>query len=136
MLSIGGIVFLLACVFGTFIVTGGAIGPLMGSMPFELLTIGGAAIGVLVAGNSMHDLKHTLGDFKKIIKGSQFHQTDYVDLLCLLFFLVKLAATKGSMALERISKRPARARYSSIFRKSSPINTPPIWFATICGWWE
>jgi chemotaxis protein MotA len=100
MLSLGGIAFLLACVFGTFVITGGAIGPLMGSMPFELLTIGGAAIGVLVAGNSMHDLKHTLADFKKIIKGSQFHQTDYVDLLCLLFYLVKLAATKGSMALE------------------------------------
>jgi chemotaxis protein MotA len=100
MLSIGGIVFLLACVFGTFVITGGAIGPLMGPMPFELLTIGGAAVGVLVAGNSMHEIKHTLGDFKKIMKGSRFHKTDYVDLLCLLFFLVKLAATKGSMALE------------------------------------
>ena len=100
MLSIGGIVFLLACVFGTFIITGGAIGPLLGSMPFEFVTIGGAAIGVLVAGNSMHDVKHTLADFKKIIKGSRYHKTDYVELLCLLFFLVKLAATKGAMALE------------------------------------
>jgi chemotaxis protein MotA len=100
MLSLGGIGFLLACVFGVFVVTGGAIGPLMASMPFELLTIGGAAVGVLVAGNSMHDVKHTLSDFKKIIKGSQFHKIDYVELLCLLFYLVKLAATKGSMALE------------------------------------
>jgi chemotaxis protein MotA len=100
MLSLGGIAFLLACVFGTFIITGGAIGPLLGSMPFELVTIGGAAVGVLVAGNSMHDIKHTLGDFKKIIKGSRFHKPDYVDLLCLLFYLVKLAATKGAMALE------------------------------------
>ena len=50
------------------------------------------------------DKDPTLADFKKIIKGSQFHQTDYVDLLCLLFYLVKLAATKGSMALEAISE--------------------------------
>jgi chemotaxis protein MotA len=100
MLSIGGIVFLLACVFGVFIVTGGAIGPLMASMPFELVTIGGAAIGVLVAGNSMHDIKHVLGGFKKIFQGSRYHKTEYVDLLSLLFYLVKLASTKGAMALE------------------------------------
>jgi chemotaxis protein MotA len=100
MLSIGGIVFLLACVFGVFVITGGAIGPLMGSMPFELITIGGAALGVMVAGNSVHDLKHIGGGFKKIISGSQYHKTDYVDLLSLLFYLVKLASTKGAMALE------------------------------------
>jgi chemotaxis protein MotA len=100
MLSIGGIVFLLACVFGVFIVTGGAIGPLMASMPFELVTIGGAAIGVLVAGNSMHDIKHVLGGFKKIFQGSRYHKTEYVDLLSLLGYLVKLASTKGAMALE------------------------------------
>jgi chemotaxis protein MotA len=100
MLSIGGVVFLLACVFGVFIITGGAIGPLMASIPFELVTIGGAAIGVLVAGNSMHDIKHTLGGFKKIVRGSQYHKADYVDLLSLLFYLVKLASTKGAMALE------------------------------------
>ncbi len=100
MLSIGGIVFLLACVFGTYVVSGGAIGPLLGSMPFELITIGGAAIGVLVAGNSVHEVKHTLGGIKKILKGSAYHKPDYVDLLSLLFFLVKLASTKGAMALE------------------------------------
>ena len=100
MLSLGGIAFLLACVFGTYVVTGGAIGPLMESMPFELVTIGGAAIGVLLAGNSMHEVRHTLGGIKKVFKGSQYHKADYVELLSLLFFLVKLASTKGAMALE------------------------------------
>jgi len=117
MLSLGGIGFLLACVFGVFVVTGGAIGPLMASMPFELLTIGGAAVGVLLAGNSMHDVKHTLSDFKKIIKGSQFHKPDYVELLCLLFFLVKLAATKGSMALEPHIENAAESPAFSHFPK-------------------
>jgi chemotaxis protein MotA len=126
MLSLGGIGFLLACVFGVFVVTGGAIGPLMASMPFELLTIGGAAIGVLLAGNSMHDVKHTLSDFKKIIKGSQFHKTDYVELLCLLFYLVKLAATKGSMALEahieNAAESPAFSNYPKILANKYATN--------------
>jgi chemotaxis protein MotA len=126
MLSLGGIGFLLACVFGVFIVTGGAIGPLMASMPFELLTIGGAAIGVLLAGNSMHDVKHTLSDFKKIIKGSQFHKVDYVELLSLLFYLVKLAATKGSMALEahieNASESPAFSHFPKILANKYATN--------------
>jgi chemotaxis protein MotA len=106
MLTFGGIGFLLACVFGTFIVTGGAIGPLMKSMPFEFLTIGGAAIGTFVAGNSMHDVKHTMGGFKKILKGSVYHKAQYVDLLCLLYFLVRLSSTKGAMALENHIEKP------------------------------
>ncbi len=106
MLTLGGVAFLLACVFGTFIVTGGAIGPLMKSMPFEFVTIGGAAIGTFVAGNSMHDVKHTLGGMMKVIKGSRFKKKEYSDLLSLLYFLVKLAATKGTMALEAHIEHP------------------------------
>ncbi len=117
MLSIAGIVFLLACVFGTYVVTGGAIGPLLGSMPFELITIGGAAIGVLVAGNSLHEVKHTLGGIKKILKGSAYHKSDYVDLLSLLFFLVKLASTKGAMALEQHIENAAESPVFQHFPK-------------------
>jgi chemotaxis protein MotA len=106
MLTVGGVAFLLICVFGTFIMTGGAIGPLMKSLPFEFVTIGGAAIGTFVAGNSMHDVKHTLGGFVKVFKGSRFGKQEYTNLLCLLYFLVKLAATKGTMALEAHIERP------------------------------
>jgi len=48
MLTLGGLGFLFACVFGSFLMSGGAIGPLLEAMPFELLTIGGAAIGTFV----------------------------------------------------------------------------------------
>lgn len=106
MLSLGGVAFLLVCVFGVFIFTGGAIGPLMSSMPMEFITIGGAAIGTFIAGNSLHDIKHTLADFKKVLKGGSFRKTDYTDLLCLLFYLVRLASTKGAMALEAHIERP------------------------------
>ena len=106
MLSLGGIAFLLLCVFGVFAATGGAIGPLLQALPLEFVTIGGAAIGTLIAGNSLHDLKHTLKDFGKIFKGGRFHKAEYVDLLGLLYFLVRLAATKGAMSLEAHIERP------------------------------
>ena len=52
-----GIVILLVMVFGGFTLTGGALGPVMEAIPHEMLIIGGAALGALVAGNSLHELK-------------------------------------------------------------------------------
>ena len=106
MLTIGGLVFLLACVFGSFMASGGAIGPLLESMPFELLTILGAAIGTFVMANSMTGVKHTLTGFKMILKGERFKKADYTELLSLLFFFTRLANQRGAMALEPHIEKP------------------------------
>jgi len=118
MLTIGGLVFLLVCVFGSYIASGGSLEPLIEAMPFELLTIGGAALGTFVMSNSMHDVKHTLGGFGKIMKGATFKKSDYVDLLSLLFLLVRLASTKGNMALEPHIENP---KESTAFQKYPKI---------------
>lgn len=118
MIAIAGLVFLLFCVFGSYLVSGGSIEPLAEALPFEMWTIGGAAAGTFVMANSMHDVKHTLGGFAKIMKGSTFQKKDYVDLLSLLFFLARLASTKGNMALEPHIERPAE---SSAFQKFPKI---------------
>ncbi len=110
MLTIGGLVFLLACVFGTFIASGGNIGVLVEALPFEFVSIGGAATATLVMANSMHDVKHTLSAFGKAMKGAAFAKADYVDLLSLLFFFTKLAASKGPMALEAHIERPEESK--------------------------
>ncbi len=107
MLTLGGLAFLLACVFGSYILSGGSLEPLIEAMPFELLTIGGAAIGTFIMSNSMYDVKHTLGGFKKILKGGSLGKTHYVELLSLLYYFVRLASTKGAMALEAHIERPA-----------------------------
>ena len=69
MLTIGGFAFLLVCVFGSYAVSGGSIGVLAEALPFEMLTIGGAAIGTFVMANSMHDMRHTLGGLMKVDQG-------------------------------------------------------------------
>jgi chemotaxis protein MotA len=106
-LTIGGLVFLLACVFGSYAASGGSFEPLIEAMPFELWTIGGAAIGTFLMSNSMHDVKHTLGGFKKILKGATFHKSHYVALLSLLYYFVRLASSKGAMALEPHIEKPS-----------------------------
>jgi chemotaxis protein MotA len=118
MLTIGGLVFLLICVFGSYLTAGGSIEPLIEAIPFEMWTIGGAAIGTFVMANSMTGVKHTLQGFGKIFKGGAFKKSDYMDLLCLLFFLVRLASTKGAMALEPHIEKPDE---STAFQKFPKI---------------
>ena len=118
MVTIGGLVFVLICVFGSYIASGGAMGPLLEALPFELWTIGGAAVGTFLMANSMHDVKHTLGGFGKVLKGASYKKPDYVDLLSLLFFLVRLASTKGNMAVEPHIEKPTE---SAAFQKFPKI---------------
>lgn len=106
MLVIGGFIFLLVCVFGSYMVSGGNIEPLVEALPFEMVTIGGAAIGSFVMANSIHDVKHTLAALARTLKGAAYGKSDYIDLLSLLFFFVRLASTKGSMALEPHIEKP------------------------------
>ena len=131
MLTLGGLGFLLACVFGSFIATGGAIGPLVGAMPFELLTILGAAIGTFVMANSMHDLKHTLGSFGMIMKGEKYHKAEYVDLLSLLYYFTRLASQRGTMALEPHIEKPDD---SSAFKHFPKISGDHHTVALICDY--
>lgn len=109
MTTIGGLVFVFVCVFGSYMLAGGAMEPLLHALPHELMTIGGAAIGTFIMANSLHDVKHTLGGFGKALKGAAYRKSDYIDLLSLLYFFVRLASTKGSMALEPHIERPAES---------------------------
>jgi len=131
MLTIGGLVFLLACVFGSYVMSGGSLEPLIEAMPFELLTILGAAIGTFVMSNSMHDVKHTLAGFKKIIGGAKLTKPHYIELLSLLFLFARLASTKGAMALEPHIENPGS---SSAFQKFPRILANHHAIAMICDY--
>src|SRR3954468_764777 len=106
MLTIGGLFLLFACVIGSYLTSGGSMEPLVEAVPFEMWTIGGAAVATALMGNSIHDLKHMLGALGKMMKGAAFHKPDYIELLSLLYFLVRLASTKGAMVLEPHIEKP------------------------------
>jgi chemotaxis protein MotA len=131
MTTIGGLVFLLACVFGGYIIAGGKFDIILHSLPHEMITIGGAAIGAFVMSNSVHDIKHVLGGFGKIVKGTRFHKHEYVDLLTLLYFFVRLAQSKGAMALEPHIEKPEE---SPAFQKFPMIAKDKIAVVMICDY--
>jgi len=131
MTTIAGFVFLLVMVFGGYTIAGGKFGIIIGALPFEMMMIGGAAIGAFLMANSMHDVKHTLGGFGKVLKGAKYHKHDYVDMLALLYWFVRLAQTKGAMALEAHIEKPAE---SAAFQKFPKILGDHHAVALICDY--
>jgi chemotaxis protein MotA len=104
-----GIVVLLVMVFGGFAFTGGALGPVMEAIPHEMLIIGGAAIGALITGNSMHELKALGGGIVKVIKGTRHNKQDHIDAIAVTTKLMRMLRTEGAIALESHVQDPANS---------------------------
>ncbi len=91
MVGILGIVITFVMVFGGYLIAGGKMKIILGSLPYEMMMIGGAAVGAFFLANSMGEIKHTLKDVGKVFKGPRWKGNDYQDLLCLLFALIRIA---------------------------------------------
>ena len=131
MTTLLGLGVVLVCVFGGYILAGGKFGIILHALPFEMMIIGGAAAGTFLMANSMAGVKHTLAGFGKILKGARFVKADYVEMLSLLYWFVRLAQTKGAMALEAHIERPEE---SAAFAKFPKIRQDRHAVALICDY--
>ena len=100
MLNAVGLVIILVCVFGSFIISGGKMDIVLHALPHELMAIGGAAIGAFIVSNSMATVKLAGKGLARSFKGPRWKDSDYRDLLTLMFGLLSLFKTKGATALE------------------------------------
>lgn len=107
-----GIVLTLIMVFGGYILSGGKMGVILHALPFEMMIIGGAAVGSYVLSNSGAVLKHTMPALIQAFKGPSWHEQDHEDLLCLLFQMLRLARS-NPVELEEHIENPET---SSIFQ--------------------
>lgn len=113
MIGVIGILVIFVMVFGGYLAAGGKLGIILKALPFELMMIGGAAIGAFLISNDMGGVKHTAKDIGKVFKGPKWKPEDYRDLLCLLFELIRLAR-QNPVAIEEHIEAPDE---SSIFGK-------------------
>ncbi len=113
MLGFVGIVVILVMVFGGYVLAGGKMGIIMKALPFEMIMIGGAAVGAFLISNDMPAVKQTIRDVGKVFKGPRWKPDDYRDLLCLLFELIRIARA-NPVALEEHVESPET---SAIFGK-------------------
>ncbi len=113
MLGIIGIVFVFAMVFGGYTLAGGKLAVILHSLPYEMMMIGGAALGTFLLGNEMATVKHTGKDIVKVFKGPRWKADDYRDLLCLMFSLIRIAR-QNPVGLEEHIEAPEN---SAIFQR-------------------
>lgn len=100
-----GIAVILIMVFGGYVAAGGKMGIILKALPFEMIMIGGAAVGAFLISNDFTAVKHTMKDIGKVFKGPKWKTADYRDLLCLLFELVRLARS-NPVGLEEHVENP------------------------------
>ncbi len=101
-----GVIMVIGCTFGGYILLGGHMSILLKAMPFESMIIVGSAIGAFLTANSMHTIKGTLKGFKAYIKPETYDKSSYVELLSMLYLSFKLARTKGWLAMEQHIENP------------------------------
>ncbi len=128
MIGFVGIAVVFVMVFGGYLLAGGKLAIILKSLPFEMIMIGGAALGAFLIGNDGAGAKHTLKDVGKVFKGPKWKQEDYRDLLCLLFELIRIAK-QNPVALEEHIEAPGE---SAIFSKYPKIQADKESVDLIC----
>ncbi len=129
MFQIGGIFVVMGMVFGGFMLAGGHFDVILQALPFEMMMIGGAAVGAFLIGNSSHGIIHTLKDIGKFVSGPKWKGQDYRDLLCLMYLLTKTMKTKGVIALESHIENPSE---SAIFTRYPKLQKDHFCMHFIC----
>lgn len=124
-----GIVVLLVCVFGVFVLSGGDIGVVLHALPIEMGIIGGSSVAALIIGNSSGHLKALMGGFGKVFKGPKYQKADFLDCIFLVSRLMKILRTDGPVALEPHVEDP---KSSSIFSEYPKLLADDVLVHLIC----
>ena len=114
MFVIIGYVVSLVCIFGVYIVHGGNISVILKALPFETITIVGAALGAFIANNQMKVIKASIAGLLGCFKGSKYTKTRFLELLALLYDILQKVRKEGLMSIEKDVEDP---HSSALFQK-------------------
>ena len=112
MTIIVGLVITLVCMLGGFMAMGGHVDVIW--QPWEYVIICGAAIGTFVVANPMKTIKDCGTASIEAFKNAVPTEKDYIELLALLFFLMRELRNKSRAEMEKIIDAPAE---SDVFKR-------------------
>ncbi|HEY6895398.1 MAG TPA: motility-associated protein, partial [Rhodanobacteraceae bacterium] len=98
MLLIIGSIVVIASVVGGFVLSHGELLALW--QPYELIIIGGAALGAFLASNPPKVVGAVFKGVPALLGGARYKRQDYVDLLSLLFDIFNKVRKEGLVSLE------------------------------------
>ena len=113
MLIVVGYLIVLGAVFGSYAAMGGHWGALF--QPFELLLIGGAAVGSFVAANNPKAIHLSIKSLRHVLRKSPYNQAVYMQLMGLLYVLLNRARRDGWMAIEAHVEDPDNSELFSAY---------------------
>ena len=119
MIQLLGLGVTVCMVFGGYILAGGKLSIILHSLPFEMMMIGGAAIGAFLAANDFSTIRHAGADLLAIVKGPRWRKADYQDLLCLMHELLRIMR-ESPVEIEAHIEDPAS---SSVFAQYPRIQS-------------
>ncbi len=108
-----GLVVTLGCVLGGFMAMGGHIEVLI--QPWELVIIGGAAVGCFLVANPMSTVKDTGKAFVEALKQAVPKEKDYLETLGVLHALMRELRTKSRSEVEAHIDNPDESAIFQMF---------------------
>ncbi|AQZ94850.1 flagellar motor stator protein MotA [Halopseudomonas phragmitis] len=129
MLKIAGFIVVFICVLGGFMLSGGHLAALW--HPFEILIIGGAALGAFLVANNFATVKKVFGKVPAILFGHKFSKPFYLDVLGVLYEVLNKSRREGMMSIEADIEEPEQ---SPIFSKYPAILKDKHMTAFICDY--
>ncbi len=115
-----GILTVVVCTLGGYMLQGGHMQVLAKAAPLEIVIMGGTMAGGFIIANPSVVIKRTLRAFGLLVKPPRYGKGSYIELLCMMYQVFKLAKTKGLLALEQHIENPGS---SSLFEKFPGFQT-------------
>ena len=111
-----GLAITLACMLGGFTAMGGHVAVIW--QPWEYVIICGAALGTFVVANPMKTIKDCGKASLEAFKNAVPSLSDYIELLSLLFFMMRELRDKSRAEMEMIIDAPHEAE---VFKRSPSV---------------
>ena len=111
-----GLVITFGCVIGGYMAMGGHLDVLL--QPFELMIIGGAGLGGFIVANPMKVVKDSGKSIGEIFRNAVPKERDYLDVLGVLYALMRDLRTKSRNEIEAHIDNPEE---SSIFQTAPKL---------------
>ncbi len=124
-----GFVISVGCILGGFMAMGGHVDVLV--QPFELMIIGGAGVGAFIMGNPMKVVKDSGKAIGEAFKNAAPKERDYLDVLGVLYSLMRDLRTKSRNEIEAHIDNPEE---SPIFQTAPTVLKNKELTAFICDY--
>ena len=124
-----GLAVALGCMLGGFAASGGHISVIW--QPYELIIIGGSALGTFIVANPLATIKDTGRGILEAIKGASPKKRDYLEVLGLLYVLMRELRGNARNELEEQIDNP---KDSELFKRFPLVLADKDMTAFICDY--